>query len=97
MNEVLKPNGIIIISTINRTCKSYILAICFAEYLLRYVPIGTHDFNKFLKPSEINNFLLNNNLSLKEIQGMTYNPICQKWYLTNDINVNYIMYIVKNI
>ncbi|KJV57082.1 3-demethylubiquinone-9 3-O-methyltransferase [Orientia chuto str. Dubai] len=93
LSKILKPKGMVIISTINQTFKSYIFAIGLAEYLLRYLPKGTHNFNKFLKPSTINNFLISNNMFLKEIQGLSYNPILQQWYLSNDISINYIMYI----
>lgn len=93
LSKILKLGGMLIISTINKTLKSYVFAIGLAEYLLGYLPIGTHDFNKFLKPSTINNILLSHNMTLKEIQGLSYNPILQQWRLTNDISVNYIMYI----
>jgi 2-polyprenyl-6-hydroxyphenyl methylase/3-demethylubiquinone-9 3-methyltransferase len=89
----VKQGGIILFSTINRTIKSYLLAIVGAEYLLRWVPVGTHDWNRFLKPSEINNFLLSSNFKLQETKGIKLNPLGgQKWVLSNDIDVNYVLY-----
>jgi 2-polyprenyl-6-hydroxyphenyl methylase/3-demethylubiquinone-9 3-methyltransferase len=88
--KLLKPNGIIIFSTMNRTAKSYSFAIIAAEYMLRWLPIGTHNWKKFLRPSELCNLLENNEIIIKELMGMTYNPLTKKWRLDDrDLSVNY--------
>ncbi len=95
-STMLKPGGLLFISTINRTAKSYLQAIIGAEYVLRWLPIGTHSWEKFLKPSEIDESLRKNNMRIVDIKGMKYNPIKpEKWFLDNNIDVNYIMTSVK--
>lgn len=94
-SKMLKKNGIMFISTLNRTIKSYLLAIIGGEYILKWLPKGTHDWKKFLKPSEINELLQKNGIKLKIIQGVSYNPLTNNWYLSQDINVNYIMVATK--
>jgi len=90
--KLLKPGGMIFFSTINRTLKSYLMAIVGAEYVLRWLPIGTHSWKKFLKPSEIDSALRKNQLRTTDITGMIYNPLNpEKWILSKDIDVNYIM------
>lgn len=86
-----KPGGIMFIATLNRTAKSFALAIVGAEYILRWLPRGTHDWRKFLTPAEIEARLRPNGLTLQHIQGVSYNPFGDKWSLSNDINVNYMM------
>jgi 2-polyprenyl-6-hydroxyphenyl methylase/3-demethylubiquinone-9 3-methyltransferase len=93
--NLLHPGGMLIISTINRTIKSYFLAILMAEYILNWVPKKTHDYNKFLKPSEINSILNNNQLSLRELTGLVFNLSNQNWQLSQDIDVNYFAYAIK--
>ena len=79
-------------STINRTPKSYALAILGAEYVLRWVPIGTHTWKKFVKPSELHTQLRHNGLTVTDMIGMTMNPLNFKWQLTkNDLSVNYLL------
>lgn len=90
-SRLVKPDGIMFIATLNRTVKSYALAIVGAEYVLGWLPRGTHDWKKFLKPSEINTELEKNGMELKEIQGVSYNPVMDKWGLSDDIKVNYMM------
>lgn len=92
---LVKPNGIMILATLNRTMKSYALAIVGAEYVLKWLPKGTHDWNKFLKPSEIEPHLRNNGMNLQRIQGVFYNPLLDKWSLSEDIDVNYMMLVNK--
>lgn len=93
---LLKPNGMMILSTLNRTPKSYALAIIGAEYILRWLPIGTHTWKKFLRPSELCNVLEGNNLDICEIMGMIYNPLTKKWKLdAKDLAVNYIVVATK--
>jgi 2-polyprenyl-6-hydroxyphenyl methylase/3-demethylubiquinone-9 3-methyltransferase len=91
-SKMLKPGGLFFISTINRTAKSYLQAIIGAEYILRWIPVGTHSWNKFLKPSEIDADLRKNNIKIIDIKGLKYNPLKpEKWYLDKEIDVNYIM------
>ncbi len=95
--KLVKPGGILFVATINRTIKSYLAAIIGAEYILRWVPIGTHDWNKFLKPSEIAETLFRNDLSLVEIKGCSYNPIVSKqWSLSDNLDINYMMMAARN-
>ncbi len=90
--ELLKPNGIIILSTLNRTAKSYAMAIIGAEYIMRLLPVGTHSWKKFLRPSELYNILENNNIEVKNLTGMVMNPLTWKWHLDNkDLAVNYLI------
>ena len=93
---LLKPNGLLFISTINRTIKSYGLAIIGAEYILRWLPRGTHDWQKFLRPSELCLQIRNNGLNIEEMTGMSFNPIKNYWHLNEkDLSVNYIISAVK--
>lgn len=90
LTKLLKPNGLLILSTINRTAKSYIQAILMAEYVLRWVPTGTHDYAKFIKPSEIKNMLQGTRWQLQELKGLKLNIIDNSWYLSDNIvDVNY--------
>lgn len=89
--KLAKPGGLVFIATPNRTLKSYALAIVAAEYVLRWLPIGTHDWNKFLRPSEVEQYFSPNALALQEIMGMSYNPLASVWKCSNDVSVNYIM------
>ncbi len=88
--KLLKKNGIMFTATLNRTMVSYIKAIIGAEYILRWLPIGTHDWNKFVKPKHLENICNKNSLILKSIDGVKFNPILNKWKLSNDKSVNYI-------
>jgi 2-polyprenyl-6-hydroxyphenyl methylase/3-demethylubiquinone-9 3-methyltransferase len=92
ISGLLKPDGVIILSTLNRTAKSYGLAIIGAEYVLRMLPIGTHSWKKFLRPSEICQKLEKNNIEITELMGMAMNPLTWKWKLdSKDLAVNYIV------
>ena len=91
ISKLLKPNGIVILSTINRTIKGFALAIVAAEYVLRWVPKGTHSFDKFVKPSELTNMLEKNNINVSDITGMCYNIFNKGWSLSGDIEVNYFL------
>lgn len=93
--KLVKPNGIMIVATLNRTLKSYALAIVGAEYILKWLPRGTHNWEKFLKPSEIASPLEANQMQLQKIQGVSYNPLHDSWKLSDDIAVNYMMVAVK--
>ena len=89
-SNLLKKNGLMFIATLNKTFKSYVLAIIGAEYVLRWLPIGTHDWEKFVKPDNLVSLAINSNLKLKKLSGMKFNPIIDKWSLSNDKSVNYI-------
>jgi 2-polyprenyl-6-hydroxyphenyl methylase/3-demethylubiquinone-9 3-methyltransferase len=95
--KLVKPGGILFVATINRTVKSYLAAIIGAEYILRWVPIGTHDWSKFLKPSEIAEVLFKNELSIADIKGCAYNPIASnQWSLSENLDINYMMMATRN-
>ena len=89
-SNLLKKNGLMFIATLNKTFKSYVLAIIGAEYVLRWLPIGTHDWEKFVRPDNLVSLAINSNLKLKKLSGMKFNPIIDKWSLSNDKSVNYI-------
>jgi 2-polyprenyl-6-hydroxyphenyl methylase/3-demethylubiquinone-9 3-methyltransferase len=93
--KLLKPTGILILSTINRTIKSYAQTIIAAEYILRWVPINTHDYSKFIKPSELHNILGQSEFYLKDLTGLKFKAITNTWYLSDDIDVNYFACIVS--
>ena len=94
--KLLKKNGIMFTATLNRTFTSYIKAIIGAEYILRWLPIGTHDWNKFIKPQELEELLLSKNFKTTDIKGLEYNPITKKWKKSNNLKVNYIFCSTKN-
>ena len=94
--KLLKRNGLMFTATLNRSFTSYIKAIIGAEYILRWLPIGTHDWNKFLKPEELENYLSKENFSTLDIKGLTFNPLTGKWKKSKDLSVNYIICSTKN-
>ncbi len=94
-SDYLKKDGIMFIATLNKTLKSYVFAILGAEYLLRWLPIGTHEWNKFLEPSKLKNICEKNLLTLQNIDGVIYNPFSDVWKLSEDKSVNYIMQLRK--
>ena len=83
-------------ATLNRTLTSYIKAIIGAEYILRWLPIGTHDWNKFLKPEELEKFLLKEKFNTVDIKGLEFNPLLSKWKRSDNLSVNYIICSSKN-
>ena len=93
--EMLEPGGHLFLSTINRKPKSYLFAIIGAEYILRLLPRGTHDWSKFIKPSELSAMARATGLQLEQLIGMTYNPLNRKYKLGSDVDVNYLMYLRK--
>ena len=95
-SELLKKNGLMFVATLNRTLKSYIFAIIGAEYILRWLPIGTHEWNKFLTPEELTNFGRKNSLLVEKIDGMVFNPLSNRWKVSQDCAVNYIIKFKKN-
>ena len=93
--ELVKPGGHVFFSTINRNPKAYLFAIVGAEYLLKLLPRGTHDYSKFIRPSELESWIRQAELSLRELTGMSYNPLSQSYSLGRDVSVNYLMYCRK--
>ena len=93
--ELLKPNGLLFLSTINKNPRSWVTAILGAEYIFNLLPKGTHEFNKFIKPSDLAQYVRLANAELIETKGMFYNPITHKANLNNDLGVNYMMYARK--
>ena len=94
-SKFLKKSGVMFIATLNQTLKSYVFAIIGAEYILQWLPIGTHDWNKFIKPEILSSICKKNYLDLKKINGMTFNPIINEWKVSEDKSVNYIMKLKK--
>ena len=94
-SKLVKPQGQVFFSTINRNPKSYFFAIVGAEYVLNLLPKGTHNYEKFIRPSEIDGWARNFNLSISSIIGMTYNPLTKKYKLGDDVSVNYMTHYEK--
>ncbi|MDC0348524.1 bifunctional 2-polyprenyl-6-hydroxyphenol methylase/3-demethylubiquinol 3-O-methyltransferase UbiG [Gammaproteobacteria bacterium] len=94
--NLLKSEGDLFLSTINKNPRSWITAIVGAEYIFNILPKGTHEFNKFIKPSSLGSFIRRGSAELIESKGMFYNPITQKAHLNNDLGVNYLMYAKKS-
>lgn len=93
---LVKPGGHVFFSTLNRNPKSYLFAIIGAEYILNMLPRGTHDFSKFIKPSELDNWARSANLNVMELTGMSYNPFSKTYSLGPDVDVNYLMHCQKD-
>lgn len=91
----LKPGGAFMGATLNRTTKSYALAVMGAEYILRWLPAGTHDWRKFVKPSEFANYLRDGRVEVRDLKGMAYVPFRDEWHETADLDVNYMLFGVK--
>ena len=95
-SKLLKKNGLMFVATINKTLKSYIFAIVGAEYVLRWLPIGTHEWEKFVKPEDLKKILMKYDLSLNKLEGMNFNIIKDEWSISKDLSVNYIAKFIKN-
>ena len=93
--QLLKPGGALFLSTINKNPRSWVTAIVGAEYIFKLLPKGTHEFNKFIKPSSLAKYVRDANAELIETKGMFYNPITHRANLNNDLGVNYLMYAKK--
>ncbi len=93
--KLLNKNGIMFVATINRTLKSYFFAIVGAEYILKWLPIGTHNWDSFVKPDELIKISKKFSLDLNEVNGMIYNPLLDKWKVSKDTSVNYISTFLK--
>ena len=94
--KLLKKNGLMFTATLNRTFVSFVKAIIGAEYVLRWLPVGTHDWNKFLKPEELQKQLKDKRFLTKDVKGFQFNPILNKWKKSDDLSVNYIICSSKN-
>ena len=94
-SKLLKKNGLMFVATLNKTLKSYMFAIIGAEYVLRWLPIGTHDWEKFVKPVDLKNILHKNNLKLEKLDGMNFNIIKDEWSVSSDTSINYIAKSIK--
>jgi 2-polyprenyl-6-hydroxyphenyl methylase/3-demethylubiquinone-9 3-methyltransferase len=94
---LVKPGGHVFFSTINRNPKAYLFAVIGAEYVLHMLPKGTHDYARFIKPSELSRWLRNVGLDPDELRGMTYNPFSKHYALGRDTDVNYLLHSVKNV
>jgi len=94
--KLLKENGIMFVATLNKTLKSYAFAIIGAEYILKWLPIGTHDWEKFVKPMDLINISKKNNLIFKKLDGMKFNILDNSWKVSNDTSVNYIIKLIKS-
>ena len=95
-SKLLRKNGIMFVATLNKTLKSYVFAIIGAEYILRWLPIGTHEWDKFVKPEELISILKKNNFKLEKVDGMKFNILTDKWKISGDKSINYITKFVKN-
>jgi len=95
-SKLLKKNGIMFVATLNKTLKSYVFAIIGAEYVLRWLPIGTHDWEKFVKPNDLKEILDQNNFKLEKLDGMNFNLIKDEWSISKDTSINYISKFIKN-
>ena len=95
-SKLLKKNGLMFVATINKTLKSYVFAIVGAEYVLRWLPIGTHEWEKFVKPEDLKKILMKYDLSLNKLEGMNFNIFKDEWSISKDLSVNYIAKFIKN-
>jgi 2-polyprenyl-6-hydroxyphenyl methylase/3-demethylubiquinone-9 3-methyltransferase len=94
-SKLLKKNGLMFVATLNKTLKSYVFAIIGAEYILKWLPIGTHDWEKFVKPEDLKNILSRNNLKIEKIDGMNFDIFKDEWNISKDVSINYIAKSLK--
>ncbi len=94
--SLVKPGGVMIGATLNRTAKCFLMAKMGAEYVLRWLPPGTHDFSKFVKPSEFTEGLRKNGLTVKRMNGVSFHPFRDSWSITDDLSVNYLVFAAKD-
>ena len=94
-SQLLKKNGLMFVATLNKTLKSYVFAILGAEYILRWLPIGTHDWDKFVEPNNLIQFSKKNNLELYKLDGVKFNIFTDKWKISDDKSINYISIFKK--
>ena len=96
-SNMVKPDGIMFFATLNRTVKSFALAIVGAEYVLRWLPKGTHDWNRFITPDEMRDYLEISGIHTTEMTGVSFNPLTDKWKMSSDLGVNYMGYGIKTV
>ncbi len=94
-SKLLKKNGLMFVATLNKTLRSYVFAIIGAEYVLRWLPIGTHDWEKFVKPEDLKIILNKNNLKIEKIDGMNFDIFKDEWNISKDTSINYIAKSLK--
>jgi 2-polyprenyl-6-hydroxyphenyl methylase/3-demethylubiquinone-9 3-methyltransferase len=94
-SELVRPGGSVYFSTINKNLKAFLYAIIGAEHLLKLLPVGTHEYSKFIKPSEIDAWARDVKLELNDSVGLEYNPIFERYSLTKNLDVNYMMHFTK--
>ena len=94
-SKLLKKNGIMFVATLNKTLKSYMFAIIGAEYVLKWLPIGTHDWEKFVRPEDLKKISSKNRLKLDRLDGMNFNIIKDEWSVSSDTSINYIAKFIK--
>ena len=94
-SSLIKPGGVMVNSTINRTLKSLALAKVAAEYVLRWLPAGTHKWQKFVRPTELASILKSSEVEIIDLKGMTYRPFFDEWKLSKDLSVNYLAFSIK--
>lgn len=94
-STLVKPGGHVFLSTINRNPKSYLFAVIGAEYMLKLLPRGTHEYGKFIKPSELSACCRQAGLDVSDLAGMSYNPLAKRYWLDKDVSVNYLIHAVK--
>jgi 2-polyprenyl-6-hydroxyphenyl methylase/3-demethylubiquinone-9 3-methyltransferase len=94
-SDLVRPGGLMIVSTLNRTLKAYFLAIIGAEYILRWLPVGTHQWERFVTPDELRQHLRSSGLAEPSLRGLVYNPLADQWSLSNDTDVNYMAAAAK--
>ena len=95
-SELLKKNGMMFVATLNKTLKSYLFAIIGAEYILNWLPIGTHEWEKFVKPQDLTNILKKYKLNLESLDGMKYDLFKDEWAISKDKSINYISKFIKS-
>ena len=95
-SELLRKNGMMFVATLNKTLKSYLFAIIGAEYILNWLPIGTHEWEKFVKPQDLTNILKKYKLNLESLDGMKYNLFKDEWTISKDKSINYISKFIKS-
>ena len=95
-SELLRKNGMMFVATLNKTLKSYLFAIIGAEYILNWLPIGTHEWEKFIKPQDLTNILKKYKLNLDSLDGMKYNLFKDEWVVSKDMSINYISKFIKS-
>jgi 2-polyprenyl-6-hydroxyphenyl methylase/3-demethylubiquinone-9 3-methyltransferase len=93
--DLVKPGGDLFFSTLNRHPKAYLVAILGAEYVMKMLPIGTHDYARFIKPSEMALWTRQTNLKVNSLRGITYNPLSKNFHLSNDVQVNYLLHCTR--